>query len=84
MLCHNAHNRNIWRYKNPTLMSNDGSNTPGKFRWKLDPPSMNTLTDYEESIGEESYKLNRRYLGREDELDLKNWNIFELAGLIFS
>ena len=62
-------------------MSSDGSNAGNKYRWKLDPPSMNTLTKFDTSIGVDSYELNRRYLVREGEMNLMNWNLFELAGL---
>ena len=64
-------------------MSEDGSNSAGKFRWKLDPPSLNTWTRYEENIGVESYDLYRKFLVRQEELNMTNWNIFELAGLNF-
>ena len=64
-------------------MSTDGSNGPDKFRWKLDPPSMNTMTKYDPRIGVGSYKMNRRYMIRDGELNLVNWNLFELAGLNF-
>ena len=81
MICHNAHNRKTWKYRAPASMSSDGSYGENKYRWKLDPPSMNTETKFEERVGAASYDLNRRYLMREEETDMRNWILFELAGL---
>ena len=58
-------------------MSTDGSDGVGKLRWKLDPISLNTRTEYDPEIGEDSYDLNRRYAVREDEIDMSKWNEFE-------
>ncbi|KAL5251741.1 hypothetical protein ACHWQZ_G014786 [Mnemiopsis leidyi] len=77
LLCHNAHNRASWVYRSPSSMSGDGSNSAGKYRWKLDPPSLNTWTRYQENVGAESYTRNREYLTRDLQLNMTFWNLFE-------
>lgn len=79
LLCHNSHNRATWEFRNPTVMSTDGTDSANKLRWKYDPPALNSETQYSSAEGEESYSDNRKWNPRTEEIDMTRWNAFETS-----